>query len=123
MRIIVRRQPAYVQLPRAVEGCSLENFTTIKQTYPEGVALFVSKPGCPDCETMRTMLKKLVVPVKPVIEASLADSQCEAIADLLKVEKTPTVVYFKKGAEDRRIEPDGVKGWAEFAADLSEIAS
>ena len=123
MRIVVRRQPAYVQLPKAVTGCSLENLATIKSTYPEGVAMFVSKPGCPDCETMREMLMNLVVPVKPVIEASLGDPACEAIADLLKVQRTPTIVYFKNGAADKRVEPDGTKGWAEFAVDLNEIAS
>lgn len=122
MRVVVRAQ-LHPPLPAGVEGCSKENFERIREAYADGVAFFVSKPGCPDCETMRTLLRTLVSPKKPVVEASLADDACNAVADILKAEKTPTVVYYKGGEAVKRVEPDGVKGWAEFAADLAEIAS
>jgi len=122
-RVVVRRQVFRDALPQAVTGCSVENLGKIREAYPDGVAVFVSKPGCPDCEAMRALLRKLVVPSRPVVEASLGDAACEAVADELKVRRTPVVVYYKGGAQAKRLEPDGTDGWAEFAAALGEMAS
>ena len=48
---------------------------------------------------------------KPIVEASLADKECEKLADELAVKITPSVFYFEGTVQKEKIVPDEKLTW------------
>jgi thioredoxin-related protein len=124
MRFIVRAQEKNAQ-EETVGSC---NFDTIKKLsedkeYRKGFFLLFSQPKCDYCDEMRKVVDSTVKTLKPIVEASLSDKECGKLADLFKIEITPTVLYFEGSEEKQRIAPDGKITWQDVEAEISRLAA
>lgn len=106
----------------AVQSCSVENLQKIKEGNKQGVFVYFSKEGCGGCDTMDGLLKECDPSGKiPIVEAGVDDAACMGIAEGLQVKYTPTVVYYKDGAEQARISADGTATPDDMRKRLREI--
>jgi hypothetical protein len=124
MRILVRAQQKNVS-EETVGSCQIETLKKIgeEKEYSNGYFLLFSQPKCSYCDSMRDLLDTIVKNLKPIVEASLEDKSCGKLADSLKVEITPTVLYLQNGEEKKRIAPDGKITWQDVKAQISNLAS
>jgi thioredoxin-related protein len=124
MRILVRAQQKSV-LEETVGSCQVETLKKIgeEKEYANGFFLLFSQPKCSYCDAMRELLDQTVKKIRPIVEASLEDKSCGNLADLFKIEITPTVLYMQKGEEKKRIAPDGKITWQDVEAEISNLAS
>ena len=109
-------------MSEVVGQCSIDGLEGLKKQNPRMI-LFVSKEGCGGCEEMRGLLKENVGEKIPVIEAGVEDTSCLNVAKELKVDFTPTVIYYKDGKEERRIFADGKRTQDDFRKELRAIVA
>ena len=122
MRILVRAQEKTVS-EEMVGSCEIETVRKLgeKKEYDNGFFLLFSQPECSYCDAMRKLLDSTVKNLKPIVEASLEDKSCGKLADSLKIEITPTVLYMQKGEEKKRIAPDGKMTWQDVQSKIEKI--
>jgi thioredoxin-like negative regulator of GroEL len=103
MRVIVREQDQQFDL------CDPEVFKRAVHDNEE-LAVMVGQRGCPTCAAMRKVVRRLEGKIEPpFVEIDLVskDDPCQRVADALRVEKVPTVVYFRGGKEAGRFVGEG----------------
>lgn len=136
MRILVRAETQEQRNEAAEEGgggeqqeivgaCDLESLQKLGEEnneYKNGFFLLVSQPSCGHCDTMRRVLDRSVKTLKPIVEASLNDKKCGELADALKVEITPTILYYEGKDEKHRIIPDGKITWQGVETQIADLA-
>jgi thioredoxin-related protein len=123
MRFIVRSQAKAAQ-EETIGSCSTD---TIKKLgtdteYRKGFFLLFSQPKCDYCDAMRNVIDSTVKSLKPIVEATLSDKECGKLADELRIEITPTILYFEGSEEKQRIAPDGKMTWQDVESQISKLA-
>jgi thioredoxin-related protein len=123
LRFIVRSQDKTAQ-EETIGSCSTDTIRKLgaDTEYRKGFFLFFSQPKCNYCDEMRRVIDSTVKTLKPIVEASLSDKECGKLADLFKIEITPTVLYFEGNEEKQRIAPDGKITWQDAEAEISKLA-
>jgi thiol-disulfide isomerase/thioredoxin len=124
MRILVRAQQKNVS-EETVGSCQIETLRKIGEDkeYANGFFLLFSQSKCDYCDAMRQLLDQVVKNLRPIVEASLEDKSCGNLADSLKIEITPTILYMQNGEEKKRIAPDGKITWQDVESQISNLAS
>jgi len=95
-----------IQQDADVDVCDPGTFGKILEDNPE-VMVTVTQTGCPKCRTYTRAARELEGEIDaPRVEIELsrsAEDPCQKIADILKADDLPTVLYFRDGKETGRI--------------------
>jgi len=97
-----------------VETCSLDRISKLCAENPNGVLAVFTQESCPYCPPGLKAAKESAVKSKvTVVEAPLEKNDCVDLATKYKVNRTPTMIYFKDGKERARV-PIAGKSWGEI---------
>ena len=98
--------------------CSIDGLQRFREKNKDGAVAIITQKGCEPCTPQKKALKAIVGNL-PIIEIPAEKTECDAILDELKVEDTPTVLFFAHG--DMKRVSDGTKTYEEVAEEVKAL--